>query len=94
MNTELQKQQAHGMIDRLAPEKLSAVVGLLELLLDPFDRALATAEIDDEPVTEAERHEIESSREWFQHNEGTPFEQAVTELGLTMDEVANYKSPS
>jgi hypothetical protein len=32
MNTELtqaQKQHAHGMIERSAPEKLSAIVGLL-----------------------------------------------------------------
>ncbi len=41
MNTELtqqQKQYAHGMIECLAPEKLSAVVGLLEVMLDPWDR--------------------------------------------------------
>ena len=97
MNTELiqqQKQHAHGMIERLAPEKLSAVVGLLEVLLDPFDLALANAEIDDEPVTEEERRDIEASREWFKHNEGTPFEKVVAELGLTMEEVANYKDPS
>lgn len=97
MNTELtqqQKQYAHGMIERLAPEKLSAVVGLLEVMLDPFDRALATAEIDDEPVTEEELREIEASREWFKHNPGTPFEQVVTELGFTMEEVINYKDPS
>lgn len=97
MTTELtqqQKQHAHGMIDRLAPEKLSAVVGLLELLLDPLDRALATAEIDDEPVTAEERRDIEASREWFQNNQGTPFEQVVTELGLTMEEVTNFKEPS
>ena len=83
MNTELtqqQKQYAHGMIERLAPEKLSAVVGLLEVMLDPLDRALATAEIDDEPVTEQERRDIEASREWFEHNQGTPFEQVVAEL--------------
>lgn len=61
MNAEvalLRKQQAHGMIDRLAPEKLSALVGLLEVLLDPFDRLLATAEIDDEPLTEAELRDM------------------------------------
>lgn len=83
MNTEItqrQKRHAHGMIDRLAPEKLSAVVGLLEVMQDPFDRALATAEIDDEPVTEQERRDIEASREWFKHNPGTPFEQVVADL--------------
>lgn len=97
MNTELtqqQKQHAHGMIELLAPEKLSAVVGLLEVMLDPFDRAVATAEIDDEPVSEEESRDIEASREWFKHNQGTPFEHVVTELGLTMEEVTNYKDPS
>src|SRR5450631_1662215 len=92
--TQQQKQQGHGMIERLAPEKLSAVVGLLEVLLDPFDRALATAEIDDEPVTEEDLRDIEASREWFKHNEGIPFEQVVAELGFTMEEVTNYKDPS
>ena len=92
--TQQQKQHARGMIERLAPEKLSAVVGLLEVLLDPFDLALATAEIDNEPVTDEERRDIETSREWFKHNEGTPFEQVVAELGLTMEEVSNFKQPS
>ena len=97
MNTEFtqqQKQRAHGMIERLAPEKLSAVVGLLEVLLDPFDRALATAEIDDEPVTEEDLRDIEASREWFKHNEGIPFEQVVAELGFTMEEVTNHQDRS
>ncbi len=97
MNSEVtrqQKQLAHGMIDRLAPEKLSAVVGLLEVLLDPFERALATAEIDDEPVTEEELRDIEASREWFKHNQGIPLDHVVAELGLTMEEVSNYKEPS
>ncbi len=96
MNTELteqQKQLAHGMIERLAPEKLSAVVGLLEVMLDPLDRALATAEIDDEPVTEEEEAAVARSKEWFQHNQGIPFEQVVAELGLTMEEITNYKDP-
>jgi hypothetical protein len=81
------------MIERLAPEKLSAVVGLLEVMLDPFDRALATAEIDDEPVTEEERRDIGASREWFKHNQDTPFEQAVAELGLTLEVVSSYHDP-
>ena len=101
MNTELnqhiiqqQKQHAHGMIERLAPEKLSAVLGLLEVLLDPFDRALAAAEIDDEPVTEEELRDIEAGREWFLHHKGTPFEQVVAELGIAMEEVTSAIRPS
>ncbi len=91
--TQQQKQHAHGMIERLAPEKLSVVVGLLEVLLDPLDRALATAEIDDEPVTDEELRDIEASREWFRHNEGIPFEKVVTDLGFTMEEIANHREP-
>lgn len=93
-STQQQKQHAHGMIERLAPEKLSAVVGLLEVLLDPLDRALEAAELDDEPVTEDERRDIEASREWFKHNQGIPFEKVVAKLGLTMEEVTSYKEPS
>ncbi len=92
--THQQKQHAHGMIERLAPEKLSVVVGLLEVLLDPLDRALATAEIDDEPVTDEELRDIEASREWFKHNEGIPFEKVVTDLGFTMEEIAKHREPS
>ena len=92
--THQQKQHAHGMIERLAPEKLSVVVGLLEVLLDPLDRALATAEIDDEPVTDEELRDIEASREWFRHNEGIPFEKVVTDLGFTMEEIAKHREPS
>ncbi len=97
MSTDLtqdQKEYAHCMIERLPPEKLSAVVSLLEVLLDPFELALATAEVDEEPLTEEERRDIEASREWFKHNEGIPFEQVVAELGFTMEEVKNYKDPS
>ena len=96
MNTDFaqQKQHAHGLIERLAPEKLSAIVGLLEVMLDPVDRALAAADIDDEPVTEEEMRDIEASREWFKHNKGIPIEQVVSELGFTMDEVKNYQDPA
>lgn len=96
MNTAIsqeQKRQAHGMIERLAPEKLSAAVGILEAMLDPFDRLLAKAEIDDEPVTEEDLRDIEEAIEWSKHNKAIPFEQVVTELGFTMEEITNYQGP-
>jgi hypothetical protein len=88
------RQHVHELIDRLPPEKLSAAAGLLELLLHSLDRALAAAEIDDEPLSEEERRDIEASREWFKHNEGIPFERVVADLGLTMEEVTDYLEPS
>jgi hypothetical protein len=89
-----QKRTAHGMIERLDPAKLSAVVSLLEVLLDPLDKALAAAEFDDEPVTDEERRDIDACNEWFKHNPGIPFEKVVSDLGLTMEEVVNYKDHS
>jgi hypothetical protein len=63
-------------------------------MLDPLDRAFTTATIDDETVCEEEREDIETSRKWFQDNKGNPFEDVVSELGLTMEEVTNYKDNS
>lgn len=85
---------AHNMLDLLPPEKLTAISGLLETMIDPVERALAAAPIDDEPVTEAEAQSIAGSRQWFKQNKGTPFDQAMAELGLTDEEVKNYQEPS
>ena len=81
------------MIDRLAPEKLSTAVGILEAMLDSFDILLAKAEIDDEPVTEEDLREIEEDLKWSELNKAIPFEQVVTDLGFTMEEVTNYQGP-
>lgn len=90
---EQQRRQAHDFLDRLPAAQIPAVRGLLEAMLDPFERTLATAEIDDEPVSEAERREIAAARQWFEHNEGIPFEQVAAECGLTMEEIRNYRDP-
>ena len=48
------------------------VVDLFEVLLDPFERTPATADVDNDPVTEAEIRDIEASREWFRNHDGIP----------------------
>ena len=87
------RQHAHELIDRMPETQLSALVGLLETIVDPVSVALRDAPIDDEPVTEEEERDVRESREWFKHNPGIPFEQVVAELGFTMEEVKNYKDP-
>jgi hypothetical protein len=89
-----QKQQAHVMLDLLAPEKLAAVIGLLEVMLDPVARAIANAPIDDEPVTEEEEKALAEAREWLKHNKGIPHEQVLAELGITQEEIDNYQDPA
>jgi hypothetical protein len=86
-----EKQQAHELIERLPPAQLSAVVGLLEAMLDPVSHAIANAPVDDEPVTGEEEKALAEAREWLKHNEGIPHEQVLAELGITQEEINNFK---
>ena len=47
----LPRQQAHQLIDQLPKTQLSALVGLLEAIVDPVAAALRNAPEDDEPET-------------------------------------------
>ena len=92
--SDTRREHAHQLIDRLPEAQLSALVGLLETIVDPVAAALRNAPVDDEPVTEEEERAVKVAREWLQHNPGIPFEQVVAELGFTMEEVKNYQDPS
>jgi hypothetical protein len=85
------KQQAHELIERLTPGQVSAVVGLLEAMLDPVSRAIADAPIDDEPLTPEEEQAIAEAQEWLKHNPGIPHEQVLAELGITQEEIERFK---
>ncbi len=84
-NSTAEKQQAHELIERLAPGQVSAVVGLLEALLDPVARAIANAPEDDEPETEAERRAVARSKEWFKRRggRGIAHEKVLADFNLT-----------
>jgi hypothetical protein len=94
MSTIDPKGHAHALIERLAPTQVAAVVGLLEAMLDPVSRAIANAPIDDEPLTAEEEKALDESSEWLKHNKGIPHEQVLAELGITREEVDNYKEPA
>ena len=87
------KEHAYELIDRLPPTQLSAVVGLLEAMLDPVSRAIANAPFDDEPVTAEEEKALGEAREWSKHNKGIPHEQVLAELGITQEEIERFKEP-
>ena len=80
------RRHVHQLIDRLPPAQLAAVEGPLETMVDP--------EIEDEKISAEEAQAVARSREWFKHNEGTPFEEVVSELGFTMEQIRNSKGPS
>jgi hypothetical protein len=87
------KDHAHELIERLAPSQVSAVVGMLEALLGPVSRAIANAPIDDEPLTVADEKALAEAREWSRHNNGTPHEQVLAELGVTQEEIDQFQRP-
>ncbi|MGO9865555.1 MAG: hypothetical protein ACLPLR_18255 [Terriglobales bacterium] len=87
------KEHAHELIERMAPSQVSAVVGLLEAMLDPVSRAIANAPIDDQPVTPEEEKALAESREWLKHNKGIPHEQVLAELGITQEEISRFQEP-
>ncbi len=86
-----EKQQAHELIERLPPTQLSAVVGLLEAMLDPVSRAVAHAPTDDEPVTMEEEKALAEASDWLKGNKAIPHEQVLAELGITQEEINNFK---
>ena len=64
------RQQAHAFLDRLSIDKLTAVHGLLETIVDP------AIPIDDEPETEAERQAVAAALESLDRNGGVSMDRA------------------
>jgi hypothetical protein len=81
------KQHAHELIERLAPNQVPGAIGMLESLLDPVARAIANAPADDEPLTAADEQALAEAGEWSKRNQGIPHEQVLAELGLTSEEI-------
>lgn len=78
------RQHAHQLIDRLPETQLSALIGLLETIVDPVAAALRNAPIDNEPETEDEKQAVAEARDWLKHHggKGVPHQEAMRRLGL------------
>ena|SRR5438270_11291214 len=81
-NGEKEKRRAHKLIDKLAPHQATALVDLLEIMLDPVSQALANAPIDDEPESEEELRAVAESKRWFEQHggKGIPHDEVVSEF--------------
>jgi hypothetical protein len=87
------KQHAHELIDQLPPSQVPAAIGMLESLLDPVSRAIKNAPLDDEPLSPQDEKSLAEASEWSKHNRATPHEEFLTELGITQEEIDNYRQP-
>lgn len=90
--SERGKQQAHELLDRLEPTQLSAVVGLLEVMVDPVSRAIARAGTEEEKLSPEGKKALTEAREWSKRNEGLEHEQILTELGISSEQARGVKS--
>lgn len=80
------KQQAHELIDRISTAQASAVVGLLEAMLDPVSVALNNAPMDDEPVSEEEARDIAEARAAYARGEVVSNQEVLADFGLTAED--------
>ena len=87
MSTTDTRQHVHALVDQLPPAQLAAVEGLLSVMVDPVAHPLPNAPAEDEEISEEEEHAAARSKEWFNHNQGTSFEDLVTELGFPMEDI-------
>ena len=78
------REQEHQFIERLPETQLSALVGLLETMVDPVAAALRNAPIDDEPETEEKKQAVAEAREWLARRggKGIPHKEGMRRLGL------------
>lgn len=91
MSTVPDKQHAHELIERLEASQVVTAVRFLEfMMLDPVSRSLATAPVDDEPLTEEEEQALHASTKWFKHNQGIPHEEILAEFGLKPDDFSRW----
>jgi hypothetical protein len=83
------KRQAHELIDRLSTAQASAVVTLITSMLDPVDRAIANAPLEDEEISEEESRAVAASKAWLAEHpgEGIPHEEILRELGLSPEDL-------
>jgi len=79
---QTQKEQAHELIERLAPSQVSSAISMLEAMLDPAARTVANAPVEEEEITPETAVALDRSRASLTRGEGIPHEEIRREFGL------------
>ncbi len=80
-NLNEDRQQAHALLDLLPAEKLNAVRSLLEVLVEPLERSLALAPVEEEALTSETAAALERARASLARGEGIAHEEILREFG-------------
>jgi hypothetical protein len=81
-DSENKTQRAHELIDRLPAAQISAVVDLLEAILEPVASSIENAPVEEEKVTSETAEAIARARASLARGEGIPHEEILREFGL------------
>ena len=75
------KEHAHKLIEQLAPSQLSAVVVLLEVMIDPLTSAVANAPIEKEEIRSQMAAELDAAHASIAKGEGISHEEIFRQFG-------------
>ncbi|HEX4773886.1 MAG TPA: hypothetical protein VH351_23835 [Bryobacteraceae bacterium] len=78
-----ERQQAHALLDLLPDDKLTAVRSLLEVMVEPLERSLALAPVEEEEITDDTAAALDHAKASLARREGIPHEEILHEFGLT-----------
>jgi ethanolamine utilization microcompartment shell protein EutL len=81
-DTTHERQQAHDLLDLLPEEKLAAVRTLLEVMVEPLSRSLASAPAEEEEINPETAAAVDRARASLARGEGIPHEDILREFGL------------
>jgi hypothetical protein len=81
-NQTQERQAAHALLDMLPDHKLNAVRSLLEVMVEPLSRSLATAPFDEEEIT-PEAAALTRAEASLARGEGIPQDEILREFGLS-----------
>jgi hypothetical protein len=77
-----ERQRAHELLDMLPSDKVNAVCGLLEVMIEPLSRSLALAPTEEEDLTAETVAEIERARASIAAGKAIPHDEVLREFGL------------
>jgi hypothetical protein len=81
-NITEERQQAHTLLDMLPQEKLTVVRSLLEVMVEPLSRSLASAPVEEEEVTPETAAALDRARASLARGEGIAHDEILREFGL------------
>ena len=75
-----EREQAHFLLDALPEEKIAAVRSLLEVMVEPLSRSLASAAVEDEELTPETADALDRARASLARGEGIPTRKSSASL--------------